>query len=196
MSCRQRWVFHVDVNSMYASCEKVLPALETKPVVVLSNNDGMTVACSPEAKALGFTNGQAWFQIKAAAAHMGVVARSSNYELYGELSNRMMTLLGRFSPVVEVYSIDEAFLEVTTDRPHAVATQTKNEIARLIGLPVCVGVAATKTLAKLANKTAKRSSPKLGSVFGTGYQHLHAINFWPICRPIRCVWGGHRRASI
>lgn len=154
---KRRWVFLVDVNSMYASCERILdPSLEGRPVVVLSNNDGMTVAASSEAKALGFGNGLPWFQIQEAAQKAGVVAKSSNYELYGEISHRVMTLLSRFTPNVFVYSIDEAFLEIQTDTPHRLAVEIREAIARLIGLPVCVGVGATKVRAKLANRCAKK----------------------------------------
>lgn len=158
------WVFHVDVNSMYASCERVLdPSLIGVPVVALSNNDGCVIAASAEAKALGLGMGDPWFKVGPWATARGVVARSSNYELYGNLSARVMELLGRFAAELEVYSIDEAFLRVPTDRPRAVAHQIREEIARLIGLPVCVGVARTKVLAKLANRSAKKV-PDLGGV--------------------------------
>lgn len=152
-----RWRFLVDVNSMYASCERVLdPSLEGLPIPVLSNNDGMTVACSREAKALGFENGMPWFQFKAAAARLKSGVRPSNYELYSELSQRVMTLLGRYTAKLEVYSIDEAFLTVRTRRPRELAQRIKDDIARLIGLPVCVGLATTKLRAKLANRCAKK----------------------------------------
>ena len=152
-----RWVFLVDVNSMYASCEQLLdPALKNRPIVVLSNNDGMTVASNKEAKSLGFGNGLAWFQIRDTATARGVIAKSSNYELYGEISGRFMSLLRRYAADLEEYSVDEAFLRVRTDSPHQVAAQIKADVARLIGLPVCVGVSTTKTLAKLANRTAKK----------------------------------------
>ena len=157
-----RWVFLVDVNSMYASCERILdPSLEGRPIVVLSNNDGMVVAASKEAKAIGLDLGKPWFQIRSIAQHFGVVARSSNYELYGEISSRVMLLLGRYTAELEPYSIDEAFLTVQTHRPRELAQQIKADIARLIGLPVCVGVGLTKVRAKLANRCAKKL-PGLG----------------------------------
>ena len=107
----QDYIAHVDVNSFYVSCERVFdPRLEKIPVIVLSNNDGCAVARSPEAKALGVAMGEPWFKLSAAAERMNLVAKSSNYELYGEMSARVMTLLGRYSAWVEVYSIDEAFL--------------------------------------------------------------------------------------
>lgn len=160
----RHWILHVDVNSMYASCERVLdPSLEGVPVVVLSNNDGCVIAASAEAKALGVGMGDPWFKILEWASSRGVVARSSNYELVGLLSGRVMQLLERFAADVEIYSVDEAFLRVRSDRPHQLGRQIKEEIARLIGLPVCVGVARTKVLAKLANKTAKKI-PGFGGV--------------------------------
>lgn len=103
----------VDVDSCYAACERVFhPELEGVPLVVLSNNDGCVVARSSEAKALGIEMGVPWFKLKAWARQHGVVARSSNYELYGSVSARIMAILGEYSPAVEVYSIDEAFLRL------------------------------------------------------------------------------------
>lgn len=100
----------IDVNSFYVSCERAfVPKLEGKPVVVLSNNDGCVVARSNEAKALGIENGDPWFKLAADAKRTGLIHRSSNYELYGDLSCRVMELIGRYSRLVEVYSIDEAF---------------------------------------------------------------------------------------
>ena len=154
----QNYIAHVDVNSFYVSCERVFdPKLEKRPVIVLSNNDGCAVARSPEAKALGVAMGEPWFKLSAAAERMNLVAKSSNYELYGEMSARVMTLLGRYSAWVEVYSIDEAFLGIrgTMDELQAWGEKIKSEIMRLTGLPVCVGIAKSKTLAKMANKTAK-----------------------------------------
>nr|WP_281347461.1 Y-family DNA polymerase [Kocuria coralli] len=153
----ERWILHVDVNSMYAACEAVVdPALEGQPIIVLSNNDGMVVACNAPAKALGFHNGDAWFEVKAHPAAGRLKVFSSNYELYGSLSGRMMTLLSRYAAHLEPYSIDEAFLEIRTRTPRRLAVEIKTEIRRLIGLPVCVGIAKTKTRAKLATLTAKR----------------------------------------
>lgn len=157
-SQRGEYIAHVDVNSFYVSCERVFdPKLEARPVIVLSNNDGCAVARSSEAKALGIEMGAPWFKLAADADRLGLVAKSSNYELYGEMSARVMRLLGRFSAWVEVYSIDEAFLGVsgTLDELQALGEQIKAEVHRLTGLPVCVGIAKSKTLAKMANKTAK-----------------------------------------
>ena len=155
---------HVDVNSAYASWERVFrPELEGVPVVVLSNNDGMVVAASKEAKALGLDLGEPWFKIKPRAEHLGVVAVSSNYELYGDMSKRTMEVLSRFTADLDVYSIDEAFLVVpphierTPDAIEPWARSIKDTVRRLIGVPVCVGVANTRTLAKMANKWAKKA---------------------------------------
>lgn len=156
----------MDVNSFYVSCERVFdPKLEARPVIVLSNNDGCAVARSSEAKTLGIEMGAPWFKLAADAHRLGLVAKSSNYELYGEMSARVMKLLGRFSAWVEVYSIDEAFLGVsgTLDELQALGERIKAEVFRLTGLPVCVGIAKSKTLAKMANKTAKHIK-ELGGV--------------------------------
>lgn len=163
---RQSYIAHVDVNSFYVSCERAFdPRLEGRPVIVLSNNDGCAVARSSEAKALGIEMGAPWFKLAADADRINLVAKSSNYELYGEMSGRVMKLLGRFSAWVEVYSIDEAFLGVTgtLDELQALGEQIKAEVFRLTGLPVCVGIAKSKTLAKMANKTAKHIK-ELGGV--------------------------------
>jgi DNA polymerase V len=150
----------VDVNCFYASAERAFdPSLEGKPLVVLSNNDGCAVTRSPEAKALGIGVGEPWFKIAPRAKEWGLVARSSNYELYGDISARVMELLGRYSAWLEVYSIDEAFLGVKGS-PAALlrlGREMKVAAARNVGVPVCVGIARTKTLAKLANKWAKHN---------------------------------------
>lgn len=152
-------IFHVDINSCYASCEKILdPSLRDKPVVVLSNNDGCIIALDAQAKALGFKLGDPWFQVEEVAGARGIVARSSNYELYGDISERVMMVLREYAQDFEQYSIDEAFLTITTTPSSAqrIAREIKDALAHRVGVPVCVGVAASKTLAKLANKTAKK----------------------------------------
>ena len=153
-------IAHVDVNCFYASAERAFnPALEGRPVVVLSNNDGCAVTRSPEAKRLGIALGEPWFKLAPRAREWGLVALSSNYELYGDISARVMELLGRFSAWLEVYSIDEAFLGVkgTPAELLALGGQMKTAVRRNVGVPVCVGIAPTKTLAKLANKWAKNN---------------------------------------
>ncbi|MDR4518729.1 MAG: Y-family DNA polymerase [Nitrosomonas sp.] len=152
----------VDGNNFYVSCERVFnPYLIGKPVVVLSNNDGCAVARSEEAKALGIKMGVPWFQVQSLAQKHGVIALSSNYALYADMSNRMMTLLGHFAPHQEIYSIDECFLGLnpglgglnTNLTAHGQAIRQR--IKRWLGLPVCVGIGPTKTLAKMANHIAK-----------------------------------------
>lgn len=150
----------VDVNSFYVSAERVFaPSLEGKPVVVLSNNDGCVVARSNEAKALGIENGDPWFKLAADARRTGLIHRSSNYELYADLSSRVMELLGRYSPVQEIYSIDESWLVLrgTPEELVKVGREIKAVVARNVGLPVCVGIAPTKTLAKFVNRVAKQN---------------------------------------
>ena len=150
----------VDVNCFYASAERAFdPSLEGRPLVVLSNNDGCAVTRSPEAKALGIALGEPWFKLAPRAKEWGLVARSSNYELYGDVSARVMELLGRYSAWLEVYSIDEAFLGVngTPSELRQLGRSMKTAVRRNVGLPVCVGIAETKTLAKLANKWAKHN---------------------------------------
>lgn len=149
----------VDGNNFYVSCERVFnPSLEGKPVVVLSNNDGCAIARSAEVKALGVKMGTPWFQMQALARKHGIIAPSSNYALYADLSNRMMSVLGAFTPNQEVYSIDECFLSLdglNTDLT-VYAQAIRERVRRWIGIPVCVGIASTKTLAKLANHIAKK----------------------------------------
>jgi DNA polymerase V len=157
---RMQQIAHVDVNCFYASAERAFdPSLEGRPLVVLSNNDGCAVTRSPEAKALGIPVGEPWFKIAPRVKEWGLAARSSNYELYGDISARVMELLGRYSAWLEVYSIDEAFLGVkgTPDELLRLGLEMKAAVRRNVGVPVCVGIAGTKTLAKLANKWAKNN---------------------------------------
>lgn len=153
----------VDCNNFYASCEKLFePALKDKPLVVLSNNDGCVVARSAEVKALGVPMGVPWFKIQSEAKQYGIVARSSNYELYSDLSNRCVEVLSQFAPNIEVYSIDESFLELSgfESQPGGLAgygAQIRRRVAEWLGLAVCVGIGPSKTLAKFANHCAKKS---------------------------------------
>jgi DNA polymerase V len=150
----------IDGNNFYVSCERVFnPALEGRPVVVLSNNDGCAVARSNEVKALGVQMGTPWFQMKDLARQHGIVALSSNYALYADMSNRMMAVLGQYSPDQEIYSIDECFLGLAGFEHRDLlgyAQTIRTRVRQWLGLPVCVGIAATKTLAKLANHCAKK----------------------------------------
>lgn len=169
---------HVDVNSAYASFERVFdPSLEGRPLVVLSNNDGMVVAASREAKALGLDLGEPWFKLRPHAERLNVAAVSSNYELYGDMSRRVMEVLERFTHELDVYSIDEAFL--TVDRRTAadgaamvkLGREIRESLRRLVGVPVCVGIAPNRTLAKLANRAAKK------------IPEFEGVCVWPATRP-------------
>jgi len=156
----------VDCNSFYASCEQVFrPDLRGKPIVVLSNNDGCIIARSREAKALGIPDLQPYFKIEKLLKKHKVIVFSSNYPLYGDISNRVMTTLQQFSPHVEVYSIDEMFLSL--DGLHGdlkeLGKNMRQRIWKDVRIPVGVGVAPSKTLAKLCNKAAKKI-PQLDGV--------------------------------
>ncbi|MGF6527643.1 Y-family DNA polymerase [Variovorax sp. PvP013] len=156
----------VDGNNFYVSCERVFrPSLEGRPVIVLSNNDGCAIARSNEAKALGITMGEPWFQIQKKYPDAGLVALSANFCLYGDMSNRMMSIAAGLGPEQEIYSIDESFIGLAGmrgdlgKRSHAV----RERILQWIGVPVGIGIGPTKTLAKLANHIAKSADRKPGS---------------------------------
>lgn len=149
----------IDVNNFYVSAERVFnPRLENVPVVVLSNNDGCVVARSAEARALGVPMGEPWFKLNVLARKHGIVALSSNYALYADMSNRVMSILGDFSPLQEIYSIDECFLDLTgmPDNLAQIGHAIRQRIRQWVGVPVSIGIATTKTLAKLANQVAKK----------------------------------------
>ncbi|MDN5924079.1 MAG: Y-family DNA polymerase [Xanthomonadales bacterium] len=155
----------VDANNFYCSCERLFrPDLERTPMVVLSNNDGCVVARSAEVKALGVAMGTPWFEMQALAKTHGIVAFSSNYTLYGDLSRRFMSVLGQFVLAAEdqeVYSIDESFLDFTAQPQldlNVTGRRIRQQVRQWVGLPVCVGVGATKTLAKMANHAAKKQA--------------------------------------
>lgn len=157
----QRAIALVDCNNFYVSCERLFqPRLEGKPVVVLSNNDGCVVSRSQEVNDLGVKMGVPWFQLKDLAKRHGIIALSSNYTLYADISNRVMRLLSQYSPDQEIYSIDESFLDLTgmdgmSDLTSDAQT-IRGTIKQCVGIPVCVGIATSKTLAKLANHVAKK----------------------------------------
>jgi len=150
----------VDCNNFYASCEKLFdPKLEGVPLVVLSNNDGCVVARSAEVKALGIPMGIPWFKLRDEAQKWGIQALSSNYTLYADMSNRVVEVLEGFSPHVEVYSIDESFLSLegfASRELEDYGRAIRQRVQDWLGLAVCVGIAETKTLAKLANHCAKK----------------------------------------
>lgn len=166
----------IDCNSFYASCERVFrPDLAKVPIVVLSNNDGCVIARSYDAKPY-VKMGEPYFQIKHRLKQHGIVPFSSNYALYGDMSERVMTLIESMVPAVEVYSIDEAFVDLTgINGLDALGRKIRSQVLRCTGIPVGVGIAHTKTLAKLANHTAKRLQAQTGGV----------VN---ICDPIKRDW--------
>jgi DNA polymerase V len=155
----------VDCNNFYASCERAFdPALEGRPVVVLSNNDGCVIARSNEAKQLGIPMGAPLFKIKGLIRSGAVAVRSSNYALYGDMSERVMSILADNAPAIDIYSIDECFLDMTgLDDPAGCGHVLRRTVKRWTGIPVSIGIASTKTLAKLANRLAK-IVPETGGV--------------------------------
>ena len=189
----------VDCNNFYVSCERMFnPKLEGKPVVVLSNNDGCAVARSNEVKSLGIKMGEPWFKMEKLAKQHGIIAYSSNYTLYGDLSARVMSTLSNFSPRQEIYSIDECFLDLDGFNPQTLMAygQTMRIAVRSnVGIPVCVGIADTKTLAKLANHCAKKSLAGADGVcdFGRLDEQERSTLFAGI--PVGEVWGVGRRIT-
>ena len=168
----------VDCNNFYASCERVFnPALQGKPIVVLSNNDGCVIARSAEAKALGIKMGEPYFMVKKLVKQHGIEVFSSNYTLYGDMSNRVMKTLAEFTPNLEVYSIDESFLDLGKfygKSLHHYAWEIKRTILEWTGIPVGIGVAKTKALAKIANRLAKKSSKANGVLVLQQKEHVEA----------------------
>jgi len=156
----------VDVNNFYVSCERVFdPRLIDRPVCVLSNGDGCVVARSPEVKALGVKMGTPWHELKALTKQHNILGLSSNYPLYASMSNRVMSILADMGTGQEIYSIDESFVDVAgIHRIDAHARMMRNRIRVWTGLPVCVGIGTTKTLAKLSNHVAKKN-PQHAGVF-------------------------------
>lgn len=151
----------VDCNNFYASCERLFnPRLEGCPLIVLSNNDGCVVARSQEAKKLGIAMGEPFFKIRELCCKSGVAVFSSNYQLYGDLSQRVMQLLAEMAPGIQVYSIDEAFLtfpkSMAIEEVRARCAEIRSTIRRWVGIPTSLGIAPTKTLAKVANELAKK----------------------------------------
>ena len=187
----------VDCNNFYASCEKLFrPDLKDTPVVVLSNNDGCVVARSREAKLLGIKMGVPVFQIKSEMQRHGILAFSSNYALYADLSSRVMRTLEEMAPRVEVYSIDEAFLDLTGIESALslveFGQQVRERIGHWIGITVCVGIAPTKTLAKLANHAAKKYPATQGVVDLTNPDRQRRLL---ALVPVDDVWGVGKRLS-
>lgn len=182
----------IDVNNFYVSCERVFnPKLENKPVVVLSNNDGCAISRSNEAKALGIKMGTPWFKFKEFAKQENVTALSSNYTLYLDMSHRVMTLLSKFSPDQEIYSVDESFLDLTTFKSKDLikyGQQIKTKIKQWTGLPVSIGIGSTKTLSKLANHIAK-NNPAFKGVCNLNVMDQDKLETWMSHIPVNEVWG-------
>jgi len=189
----------VDANSFYASCEKAVdPRLAGRAVVVLSNNDGCAIARSPEAKALGIRMGDPWFRIRDLCAREGVVALSSNYALYGDMSRRINAVYREIAPLVEIYSIDESFLDFTgvaigPGGLPALGQAIRSRVMRETGIPTCVGFGPSKTLAKLGNRIAK-GEPGLHGVCDLVEPAARAT--WLDRADLAEVWGiGEARAA-
>jgi DNA polymerase V len=185
----------VDCNNFYASCERVFqPQYNGKPVVILSNNDGCVIARSYEAKALGIPMGAPEFKFRQQLKEHNVKVFSSNYALYGDLSNRVMKILENYTPNVEVYSIDEAFLNFNGMKIadfHDYGLQMKKRIQKWLSMPICVGFAETKALSKVANKIAKKYQERTAGVYviDTEEKRIKALKW----TKIEDVWGiGYR----
>ncbi|MGK3371757.1 Y-family DNA polymerase [Citrobacter youngae] len=186
----------VDVNSFYASCETVFrPDLKGRPVVVLSNNDGCVIARNAEAKTIGVKMGDPYFRQKDLFRRCGVVCFSSNYELYADMSSRVMATLEALSPRCEIYSIDEAFCDLSGVRNCRVledfGRELKDAVYQNTGLAVGVGIAQTKTLAKLANHAAKKWQKQTGGV--VDLSNLERQRKLMSALPVDEVWGIGRR---
>ena len=187
----------VDCNNFYASCERVFePKLEGRPIVVLSNNDGCIIARSNEAKALGIKMGAPFFKVKDLVAKNDVVVKSSNYPLYGDMSSRVMKIIGEYSPVQEVYSIDESFIDLEKLPFNLMShmQSLRRRVKNWTGIPVCVGVGSTKVLAKLANRIAKKYS-RFDGVFD-----IDELPYERYCKLLQSVevgdlWGVGRQSA-
>jgi Nucleotidyltransferase/DNA polymerase involved in DNA repair len=187
-----------DVNSFYASCETVFrPDLKGRPVAVLSNNDGCVIARSAEAKKIGIKMGDPYFKQKDLFRRHGVICFSSNYELYADMSNRVMNTLEEMSPRCEIYSIDEAFCDLTGVRNCRDLTEFGREIRETVlqrtHLTIGVGIAQTKTLAKLANHAAKQWQRQTGGV--VDLSNIERQRKLMAALPVDEVWGVGRRIS-
>ncbi len=184
----------IDCNSFYVSCERLFnPKIRKKPVVVLSNNDGCIISRSTEAKALGIKMGEPYFKAKDIIVKNKVEVFSSNYSLYGDLSRRVMRTLKRFNSAIEVYSIDEAFLDLSNfsdNEVESVGREIRETVLKWTGIPTSIGIAKTKTLSKVANHIAKKKKSGLTSLIGIE-------NIDPILEKfeINDVWGVGRQLT-
>ena len=178
----------IDCNSFYVSCERLFnPKIRKKPVVVLSNNDGCIISRSNEAKALGIKMGEPYFKEKDIIVKNNVQVFSSNYSLYGDISRRVMRTLKRFNSDIEIYSIDEAFLDLSNfsdDEIENVGNEIRSIVLKWTGIPTSIGIAKTKTLSKIANHIAKKKKSGVVSLIGIE-------NIDPILEKVEIndVWG-------
>ncbi len=193
-----RQIALIDVNNFYVSCERVFnPKLNNKPVVVLSNNDGCAVARSNEVKALGVAMGAPWFKLKDLVRQHGIIGLSSNYALYADMSNRVMSILREYSPDQEVYSIDESFLDLTGFQSRDLTRygqHMRKRILKWTGLPVCVGIGSTKTLSKLANHCAKKR-PVFNGVCNFNTMDSHELDLLLAEIEVGEIWGVGRKLA-
>ena len=187
-----------DCNNFYCSCERVFhPDLRNKPVVVLSNNDGCVIARSEESKALGIKMGDVFYQVKDMLDKNNVAVFSSNYNLYGDMSRRVMSLLSTYTPQLDIYSIDEAFLDLTgmgdSEQLNIYCKKMVRDITKGTGIPISLGIAPTKTLAKMASKFAKKHKGYEGvCMIDSEEKREKALRLFPV----EDVWGiGHRHAK-
>jgi DNA polymerase V len=187
----------VDCNNFYASCERVFkPNLRHQPIVVLSNNDGCVIARSNEAKAFGIPMGAPAFKYKSLFDKHDIKVFSSNYALYGDMSNRVMKMLATFTPDIEIYSIDEAFLQFKNFDYvdlQSYCENIKRTVDKGTGIPVSIGIAPTKALSKVANRIAKKFADKTGGVYSidSAEKRIKALKWLPIGD----VWGIGRKHS-
>lgn len=178
-----------DCNNFYVSCERLFnPWLLGRPVIVLSNNDGCVVARSQEAKQAGIKMGDPYFKIRDLCDRARVIVYSSNYNLYGDISNRVMTVLSAAAEEIEIYSIDEAFLKfspgISYDSIFALSVELRKKIRRWVGIPISIGIAPTKTLAKIANDLAKKSKTGIFDLSSSAIQEEVLKNY-----PVEEIWG-------
>jgi len=187
----------IDCNNFYASCERIFnPKLIRKPIVVLSNNDGCIITRSAEAKKLGIKMGEPYFKARRIIEKNNVKVFSSNYSLYGDISQRVMEILSRFSPNIENYSIDEAFLGLNGFENYELSTYCcyiRHIVKQWVGIPVSIGVSSTKTLSKIANNLAKKNQEYDGvCILKSWFDIKEALKL----TPIDDVWGIGKRLSV
>lgn len=187
----------IDCNSFFCSCERVFqPKLLKKPVVVLSSNDGCVIARTDEVKALGIAMGAPYFQIKEFCKKNNVFVYSSNFGLYGDMSRRIMKIISDLAPEIEVYSIDEAFLSLegfSQDKLTSYARSIQEAVEQQTGVPISIGIGATKVLAKMANALAKKSRPQTGGIVNL----FESTNLDVVLKsfPVENIWGVGRKSA-